>query len=80
MYLLVIILPLLNSLILGFLGRFIGIKGLNYFSIFFSFITALISYFIFYDIVLKNSICLILGYNWITSGFFLLTGFFYLIV
>jgi NADH-ubiquinone oxidoreductase chain 5 len=70
MYLLVIILPLLNSLILGFLGRFIGIKGLNYFSIFFSFITALISYFIFYDIVLKNSICLILGYNWITSGFF----------
>lgn len=70
MYLLVIIIPLLNSLILGFFGRFIGIKGLNYFSIFFSSITALISYFIFYDIVLKNSICLILGYNWITSGFF----------
>ena len=70
MFLLVIFIPLLNSLILGFLGRHIGIKGVSYFSIFFSSLTAIISYFIFYDIVLKNSICLILGYNWITSGFF----------
>lgn len=59
MYLLVIFFPLLGALITGVFGRFLGRFGsiiVTTSCLFLSFITAL---FIFYEVGLSNSICII---------------------
>jgi len=65
MYLNVLILPLLNFIIISFLGYYIGRKGscyLSVFGIFFSFITAI---FIFFDVGINQIPTSIKLYNWV---------------
>ena len=71
MFLVLIFIPLICSIFFGFFGRFLGKKGVYFLVIFFNIINSMFSYFIFYDIVLKNSVCVIKGYNWLTSIGFL---------
>jgi len=63
MYLLVIFLSLIGSLLSGFFGRFLGKNGAAFITTLFVCISALISYFIFYEIVLLNSNCTIKLFN-----------------
>jgi NADH-ubiquinone oxidoreductase chain 5 len=59
MYLLVLFFPFIGALITGLLGRYIGRSGsliITTSCLFFSFI---ISLFIFFEVGLSNSICLI---------------------
>nr|YP_009502237.1 NADH dehydrogenase subunit 5 [Porolithon onkodes]ASB29839.1 NADH dehydrogenase subunit 5 [Porolithon onkodes] len=70
MYLLILILPLLGSIIVGFLGRFVGRYGSAIFSticVVFSLLLSLIS---FYEVGFLKSVCYIKIANWITSGMF----------
>ena len=72
MYLLVIFLSLIGSLLSGFFGRFLGKNGAAFITTLFVSISSLISYFIFYEIVLLNSNCTIKLFNWFDSGIFYL--------
>lgn len=68
MYLLVIFFPLLGSLITGLFGRFLGRQGsiiLTTGCLFLSFLTSL---FIFYEVGLSNSICIIKLEKWFDVG------------
>ncbi len=70
MYLIILTLPLLGSLIVGFLGRFLGQYGAGIVSttcVFFSMILSLISS---YEIGFLNLPCYINLVNWVTSGVF----------
>jgi len=53
MYLLVLYFPLINFLLISFFGRFIGTKGSNIISIINMFLTLILSYFIFIEVVLQ---------------------------
>jgi NADH-ubiquinone oxidoreductase chain 5 len=55
MYLSIIILPFLGSLISGFLGRKIGVKGSQLISCFCLFLSAVLSTFAFYEVGLCAS-------------------------
>jgi NADH-ubiquinone oxidoreductase chain 5 len=59
MYLLVVFLPLLGSIIAGLFGRFIGKQGSIIITTLSVFLSALISFFIFYEVLLCHSICTI---------------------
>jgi len=59
MYLLIIALPLLGSLLTGFLGRIIGRYGASIFATSSVFISMIFSSFAFYEIGLTNIICYI---------------------
>ena len=68
MYLLVIFFPMMGSLISGLFGRFVGRFGsvvITTSCIFLSFLTSL---FIFYEVSLSNSVCLIKVFNWFDVG------------
>lgn len=67
MYLLIVLIPLLNFIIISFFGRFLGKKA-AIFSIFFMFLCSFISFFIFYEIVLCHSICTFKLFTWIESN------------
>lgn len=64
MYLLVIYFPLINFLLISFFGRFIGTKGSNFLSIINMFFTLILSYFIFFEVVLKGSVCFFKLFSW----------------
>ena len=67
MYLSIIILPFLGSLISGFLGRKIGVKGSQFISCLCLFLSAVLSTFAFYEVGLCASpVSINLG-NWIDS-------------
>lgn len=68
MILIIIFLPLLNSLICGFLGRFFGIKGVKFISFFILTITFLNSYIIFYEINFNNNFIYYDILNWFNLG------------
>ena len=57
MYLLLLYLPLLNSLILSILGFKLNIKQIKYITILNMGLTLLISYLIFYEVVLYKTTC-----------------------
>lgn len=57
MYLLVIYFPLINFLLISFFGRYIGTKGSNILSIVNMLLTLILSYYIFFEVMLKGSIC-----------------------
>jgi NADH-ubiquinone oxidoreductase chain 5 len=70
MYLSIIFFPLFSSIISGFFGKNLGLKGLKlliYYCTSFSFF---ISLFIFYETGLKNNICFVHLLNYIDSEFF----------
>lgn len=67
MYLSIIILPFLGSIISGFLGRKIGIKGSQIISCLCLFLSAILSTFAFYEVGISASpVCIYVG-NWIDS-------------
>ena len=68
MYLLILVVPLLGSLITGFLGRFLGRYGAGIFSTSCVIISMLLSIFTFYEIGILKTSCYITLTNWITSG------------
>lgn len=70
MYLLIITLPLVGSLMIGFLGRFLGRYGAVIISILCVFTATLGSFFAFYEVALLKSPCYIPLFDWITSGMF----------
>lgn len=70
MYLLILSLPLLGSLIIGFLGRFLGRFGAGILSSFCIFISMILSLIALYEVGFLNSFCYISLTNWISSGVF----------
>nr|QFQ52391.1 NADH dehydrogenase subunit 5 [Paramoeba aparasomata] len=72
MYLTVILLPLLNFLIVILFGRFLGNKGSQIFIVINMFINFLLSYFIFYEVSLKGSVCFLKLFSWFNVGLFTL--------
>ena len=67
MYLLLLYLPLLNSLILSLLGFKLNIKQIKFVTILNMGLTLLISYFIFYEVVLCKTPCYLKITSWIDS-------------
>jgi NADH-quinone oxidoreductase subunit L len=59
MYLLVIFFPIFGALIAGFFGRFVGRYGSIIISTSCMFLSFLTSLFIFYEVSLSNSVCVI---------------------
>lgn len=57
MYLLILYFPFISFLIIGLFGRFLGTKGCNFIATFNMFFNFLLSFFIFYEVVLKGSVC-----------------------
>ena len=70
MYLLILTLPLLGSLLTGFLGRFLGRYGAGIFSTTCVLGSMLLSFSAFYEVGLLKTVCYITLCNWITSGIF----------
>ena len=70
MYLLVLLFPLLNFLLVISFGRFIGNNGSKYLIILNMFFNFLISYFIFFEVILKGSICFFKIFSWFNIGAF----------
>ena len=68
MYILVLLLPLLNSLICGFLGFKIGSKGASYSSFIFMPLTFFTACIIFYEVALMGAPCYIKLNTWVNSG------------
>ncbi len=76
MYLLILALPLLGSLITGFLGRFLGRYGAGIFSTTCVVVSMLFSVVAFYEIGFLKTPCYITLVSWITSEmFFVSWGF-----
>nr|AER54492.1 NADH dehydrogenase subunit 5 [Cyanea capillata] len=70
MYLLVIFFPLISATIILLFGRFLGTKGANLFSCFCLGLNVVISCFIYYDIIVCNSIIIINLWNWVSFNVF----------
>ena len=70
MYLTVILLPLINFLIVILFGRFLGNKGSQILILINMFWTFLLSYFIFYEVNLKGSVCFLKAFSWFNIGLF----------
>lgn len=70
MYLLILSLPLLGSLVTGFLGRFLGRYGVGILSTICVFASMLLSLLSFYEVGLLSSCCYINLTSWIVSGIF----------
>lgn len=68
MYLLVLFFPLLGFLLVSLLGRFFSAKGSCFIAIFCLFLSFLSALFIFYEVCLCNSVCLIKIADWIVWG------------
>jgi NADH:ubiquinone oxidoreductase subunit 5 (subunit L)/multisubunit Na+/H+ antiporter MnhA subunit len=65
MYLLVLYFPLISSICCGFFGHYLGKNGATYIALYCMFISVLISFFIFGDIVLNEKIVIIPLFNYI---------------
>jgi NADH-quinone oxidoreductase subunit L len=57
MYLSIIFLPLLGSLIVGFLGNLVGRKGAVIITTFSVFLSSLFSLLAFYEVAICHSVC-----------------------
>ena len=78
MYLLILYFPLISFLVIGFFGRFLGTKGSNIFATMNMFFNLLLSFFIFYEIVLGGSVCFFKLFSWFNIGNFTVDwGFFF---
>ena len=69
MYTLICLLPLLNSILCGLFGWYLGREGCSLMSVVLLSTTALLSWVCFYDVILcGNTYCLVL-FTWISSGY-----------
>nr|YP_009402820.1 NADH dehydrogenase subunit 5 [Compsopogon caeruleus]ARX96180.1 NADH dehydrogenase subunit 5 [Compsopogon caeruleus] len=69
MYLLIILLPLLNSIIVGFFGRYLGKEGSSYISCLILFLTSILAWVAFIEIGLYGSDCYIEITPWIVCDY-----------
>ncbi len=69
MYLISVFAPILNFLILALFGRFLGRDNIFYITVFFISLCFLGSSYIFFEVSLSNSSCLIDIGSWLTVGF-----------
>jgi NADH:ubiquinone oxidoreductase subunit 5 (subunit L)/multisubunit Na+/H+ antiporter MnhA subunit len=69
MYLLLVFLPFFSSILSLSFGFFLGKRGLTVLIITCSFVLALISFFIFYEVALLNSTCYIELYDFFNLGY-----------
>nr|YP_010338985.1 NADH dehydrogenase subunit 5 [Sahlingia subintegra]UNJ19075.1 NADH dehydrogenase subunit 5 [Sahlingia subintegra] len=67
MYLSIILLPLLSSLLCGFLGRFLGKEGASIIAPFNIFVCAILSWIVFFEVGLSGSCCFLTVAPWIYS-------------
>lgn len=67
MYLTVVVLPLLSSIVVGFLGRKIGVQGTYIISVWSIFLATLLGYLCFYEVVLCQSPVSLCLFHWIGS-------------
>lgn len=76
MYILIVLLPILASFLAGIFGKFIGKRGSVFITVSFVGLSALLSFFIFYEVALCKGICFFKCFTWISSGsLFLEWGF-----
>ena len=73
MYLLVIFLPLLASFVAGFFGRWIGKQGAVIVTTASVALSSLLSFFIFYEVVLCHSVCTLKLFTWMESNSLLIS-------
>ena len=66
----IVLLPLLGSIISGFFGKQIGAKSCQVLTSSFVSISAILSFFIFYEVLIENYSSNKLIFNWISSGDF----------
>lgn len=69
MYLMVLILPLLSFIFCSLFGRKIGYSGVKITSTSLLFLTFLISFFIWFEIILNHGNCSIILWSWFDIGF-----------
>jgi NADH-ubiquinone oxidoreductase chain 5 len=68
MYLSIIFLPLLGSLIVGFLGNLVGRKGAVIITTFSVFLSSLFSLLAFYEVAICHSVCSFKLFTWMESN------------
>ena len=68
MYLLILFAPLFGSFLTGFFGKFLGRNGSNFIIIFYITLSSFLSFFIFYEVFLSHSICIINLNSWFESN------------
>ena len=66
----IVLLPLLGSIISGFFGKQLGAKSCQVLTSSFVSISAILSFFIFYEVLIENYSSNKLIFNWISSGDF----------
>lgn len=77
MYLLVLYFPLINFLLISLFGRFFGTKGVNLLSLINMFLTLIISYLIFFEVVVRGSLCFFKLFSWFNLGLLNISWGFY---
>jgi NADH-ubiquinone oxidoreductase chain 5 len=70
MYLTILFLPLLGSIISGFLGRKIGVSGSHFITTFCLFLASILASITFYEVGICGSPVIINLGNWLNSGIF----------
>jgi NADH:ubiquinone oxidoreductase subunit 5 (subunit L)/multisubunit Na+/H+ antiporter MnhA subunit len=65
MYLLILYMPLLSSILSIFFGKYLGKNGTSLLVIFCMFVTLILSFFIFFEVVLSNNVCILKLFKWI---------------
>ena len=73
MYLSILVLPLMGSIVIGFLGRFLGRYGASILSILCVIISLLFSLLAFCEVSFLKTVCYINLVNWIFSDMFLIS-------
>ena len=67
---LIVFLPLLGSILSGFFGKIIGVRNSEIITSFFVTISAILSFIIFYNVIVNSYSNNILLFTWINSGSF----------
>ena len=73
MYLLIVFLPLVSFILVSLFGKFLGRWGVNIIIIIFITISAILSFFIFYEVVLSQNICILQLTTWMESNLFIVS-------
>jgi proton-translocating NADH-quinone oxidoreductase chain L len=70
MYILVVLLPLLSSILIGFYGYRLGYRGVCVIALIIMSLSSVLSVFIFYEVAILGNKCFIEGPNWLVIGVF----------
>ncbi len=72
MYLIIIFLPLIGSFVTAFFARFLGKQGACLITTLSIFISTILSFFIFYEVVISHSICSFKISTWLESNYLII--------